>query len=124
MPAELASSSSWIRFGWLAFRIAGAVVTVPIAEELAFRGYGLRRLVSPDFTAVDFRNASYMALAVSSVLFGVMHGRRWIAGTIAGLLYAIAAQRRRSMGDAVMAHAVTNALLALWVMYTGAWGMW
>ena len=37
---------------WLIFRIVGSVVTVPLAEELAFRGYLMRRLIATDFEAV------------------------------------------------------------------------
>ena len=41
-----------------------------------------------------------------------------------GFLYAAAYARRGRIGDAVLAHAVTNALLAGWVIFSGAWGMW
>lgn len=124
MPAELAAASAPVRIGWLWFRIFGAVVTVPLAEELAFRGYILRRLQSANFTAIDFRQFSLMPLAVSSVLFGLMHGRQWIAGTIAGVFYAMTMRRRGSLADAAVAHAVTNALIAIWVLSTGDWSFW
>ena len=124
IPPELGESPDWIRLGWLAFRVAGAVLTVPIAEELAFRGYVLRRLVSADFTAVKFRTASYTAIAISSVLFGAMHGSRWMVGMTAGALYAAVARKRESLGDAVAAHAITNALLTGWVLSTGQWNLW
>lgn len=124
MPPELAAASSLVRYVWLAFRVAGAVVTVPIAEELAFRGYALRRLQSAEFTSVDLRKFRLAPLAISSLLFGLLHGRLWIAGTIAGVLYAQAARRRGSIGDAAAAHAVTNALLAVWVLLTGDWRLW
>ena len=66
---------------------------------------------------------SWVAFLVSSVLFGLLHGR-WLAGVLAGMLYALAFYRRRSLGDAVAAHAVTNALIAAYVLSTGAWSMW
>jgi CAAX prenyl protease-like protein len=109
---------------WLALRVAGAVVTVPIAEELAFRGYLLRRIQAADFENVSFQKASLPALAVSSVAFGLMHGNRWIAGSLAGLAYALVLRRRGRIGEAVAAHAITNALLAVWVIARGAWGLW
>lgn len=108
---------------WLIFRILGAVVTVPLAEELAFRGYLLRRLQSADWHALPMRRFSWLALIVSSVLFGLMHSN-WLAGTLAGLVYAGAVYCRGRLGDAVLAHATTNALLAAYVLATGAWGMW
>lgn len=109
---------------WLALRTLGAVVTVPIAEELAFRGFLLRRLVSADFERIDFRSASLFALLGSSVAFGLMHGARWFAGSLAGLLYALVLRRRGRIGEAVAAHATTNALLALWVIARGDWRLW
>ena len=49
---------------------------------------------------------------------------RWLAGTVAGMVYALAVYRRGSLGDAVVAHAVTNALIAATVLCFGAWGLW
>jgi len=37
---------------WLGFRVLGAVLTVPVAEELAFRGYVIHKLVAQDFETV------------------------------------------------------------------------
>jgi CAAX prenyl protease-like protein len=104
--------------------VGRAVVTVPIAEELAFRGFLLRRLISPDFDLVDFRRFTYTAVVISSVVFGVLHGGRWIAGTVAGVLYAAAMLRRGRIGEAVVAHATTNALIAAWVLVRGDWYLW
>jgi exosortase E/protease (VPEID-CTERM system) len=109
---------------WLSLRTLGAVVTVPIAEELAFRGFLLRRLVSWDFERVNFRNSSLFALLGSSAAFGLMHGARWFAGALAGLVYALVLRRRERIGEAVAAHATTNALLAIWVIARGDWRLW
>jgi membrane protease YdiL (CAAX protease family) len=61
---------------------------------------------------------------LSSVVFGALHGERWLAGTIAGVIYATAMLRRRSIGDAVAAHATTNALIAGLVLIGGHWQLW
>jgi exosortase E/protease (VPEID-CTERM system) len=123
-PPALAASSAGVRAGWILLRAIGAIVTVPIAEELAFRGYLLRRLVSTDFVSADLRRFHLIPFAVSSVVFGILHGERWIAGTIAGMLYATVARRRGSLGDATVAHATTNALIAALVLITGNWNLW
>lgn len=124
MPADLARAPEALRYGWIAVRILSAAVTVPIVEELAFRGYLMRRLVSADFSAVSFRTLTWFSLAGSSLLFGLMHGHRWLAGTLAGVLYGFVMTRRGRLGDAVVAHAATNALLAAYVMGMGKWGFW
>ncbi len=108
---------------WLVFRIVGAVVTVPLAEELAFRGYLLRRLVATDFEPVPYDRFTWVSFLASSVLFGLVHGR-WLAGTLAGMLYAVAVYRRGRLSDAVLAHATTNALIAAYVVTSGNWSLW
>jgi exosortase E/protease (VPEID-CTERM system) len=124
MPRELAEAPAAARYGWILARLAGAVVSVPVAEELAFRGYLLRRFVSARFDNVDPSRFTWLGLAASSLLFGLLHGDRWIAGTLAGLIYACAMIRTRRIGDAVAGHALTNALLALWVLAFGNWRYW
>ncbi len=107
---------------WLIFRVLGSVVTVPVTEELAFRGYALRRLVSPDFDQTPLR-FTWLSFLVSSILFGALHGR-WLAGTVAGMFYAWALYRRGRVGDAILAHATTNALIAADVLILGNWNLW
>ena len=120
----LASLTAGPRFTWLVLRTLAAVVTVPIAEELAFRGFLIRRLMSADFESLSVRSFSYVSLLASSVLFGLLHGDRWLAGTVAGLLYAGVFLRRGKIGDAVIAHATTNALLAGLVLFSHKWYLW
>jgi exosortase E/protease (VPEID-CTERM system) len=108
---------------WLACRVVGSVVVVPLAEELAFRGFLVRRLLGADFTDTTPGRFTWGSFGISSVLFGALHGR-WLAGTLAGMLYAVALYRRRELSDAVVAHATTNALIAAYVLATGSWSMW
>jgi CAAX prenyl protease-like protein len=108
---------------WLLFRVLGSVVTVPLAEELAFRGYLTRRLLAADFQAVPPGRFSWFSFLLSSALFGALHGR-WLAGMLAGMGYALALNRRGQLADAVVAHGVTNALIAAYVLATGSWSLW
>lgn len=108
---------------WLAFRVTGSIVTVPLAEELAFRGYLIRRAVSSDFSSVRPGHFTWFSFALSSVLFGVLHGR-WLAGTLAGMGYAVALYRRGRISDAVYAHMTTNALLSMYVLWSQKWSLW
>jgi exosortase E/protease (VPEID-CTERM system) len=124
MPSALGAAPAALTAAWLAVRVLGSVVTVPIAEELAFRGFLLRRFVSADFQAVSSRSISWIAIVLSSAAFGVLHGDRWLAGTLAGVVYAGALLRRGSLGDATAAHATTNLLIAGWVGIGGHWEFW
>ena len=124
VSAALMGYSTAARMTWIAFRVLAAVVTVPLAEELAFRGFLLRRLISPDFDSVSFRHFSWFALLGSSVAFGLLHGGYWIAGSIAGILFGLAVMRRGRIGDAVVAHGTANALLAAYVLTFHRWHLW
>jgi CAAX prenyl protease-like protein len=97
---------------------------VPIAEELAFRGYLLRRLIRPDFDEVPFSQITVLSIILSSAAFGLMHGQHWIAGIVAGLAYALVLKWRGRIGDAVAAHAISNLMLAAWVLARGDWARW
>jgi len=124
MPLPLAAASSFGRDLWLTFRVLAATVTVPLAEELAFRGFLYRRLLSSEFQSVSFRRFSWLALLISSAVFGLLHGDRWFVGSVAGAIYTLVLNRRGSMGDAVAAHATTNALLTVDVLAFGHWHLW
>ncbi|NDC62839.1 MAG: exosortase E/protease, VPEID-CTERM system [Planctomycetia bacterium] len=109
---------------WLLFRVIGSTITVPIAEELFFRGFVIRRCIAADADAVPVGQFSWFSFLVSSVAFGLLHGEAWLAGIVAGMLFAVALYARRRLIDAVAAHATTNALLTGYVIATGSWSEW
>jgi len=111
------------RIAWLALRSAGSIIVVPLAEELAFRGYLARWLVRSDFESVAVGAYSPFAFIASSLAFGLLH-QRWILGSLAGMIFAAAAMRRNRLADAVVAHMAANALLTAYVLATGNWGLW
>ena len=123
-PAALAGLPEPLRAAWISCRVIGAVAAVPLAEELAFRGYLLRRSVSPRFETVRFPAARWPALAVSALAFGLMHGVLWLPGIAAGLAYGALAIRTDKLGESVAAHATTNALLAAYVLMFDRWQLW
>jgi exosortase E/protease (VPEID-CTERM system) len=122
-PSELETLGPPLAFAWVIARALGAIVTVPIAEELAFRGFLLRRLVASDFTKVRYDQWHWPAVLISSIAFAALH-QQWIGGFIAGLIYAYAQARRGLLSDAIVAHAVTNALIAIEVLTLGHWALW
>jgi CAAX prenyl protease-like protein len=124
MPVALAGATAGTRMAWISIRALAAATTVAVAEELAFRGFLLRRLMQEDFEAIPFGRFTWPALLVSSIAFGVLHGGRWIGGTVAGLLYGFAMIRRGRLGDAVIAHATTNAIVAVYVVGWSQWQLW
>jgi exosortase E/protease (VPEID-CTERM system) len=124
MPAGLAALSGSGRTLWIIARVLGSVVTVPIAEELAYRGFLMRRLTGTAFESIPFSAVGVGALVLSSIAFGLGHGAWWWAGTAAGLAYGLLLIRTGRMGEAIAAHATTNGLIALWVLVLQQWQLW
>lgn len=107
----------WLR----AFR---AVAIVPLVEELFWRAWLMRWLISTDFLSVPLGAWSARAFWVVAILFASEHGSYWDVGLAAGLIYNWWMLRTRSLGDLVLAHAVTNACLSLYVVVAGKWEYW
>lgn len=107
---------------WLSIRAVGTIVLVPIAEELAFRGYIYRRMISRDFFAVSPAAFSWVALLASSLLFGALH-ERWLAAALSGIAFALVMLRAGRLGAAVTAHAVANALIFIWALAFRQWSL-
>lgn len=108
---------------WLVFRVIGSVLIVPLAEELAFRGYLLRKLAGDDFEQTAPSRFAWVPFIVTSIAFGLLH-TRWLAGTLAGMAYAWALYRHGRLADAMTAHMITNGLIALAVLIWGRWTLW
>jgi exosortase E/protease (VPEID-CTERM system) len=115
---EEASAALDAGFWWKALRLAGAVVVVPVCEELAFRGFLQRRLVAKEFDRVPPSAWTPVSLLVAALAFGLMHEQP-LAGTLAGLAFGLAQIRGKRVADAVLAHAAANATLAAAVLVTG-----
>jgi exosortase E/protease (VPEID-CTERM system) len=101
---------------WITTRLLGTILLVPVIEELFFRGYILRRLHR------DTLVWTILAVAVSSLLFGLMHDR-FLAGSLAGVAFGLLYLRRAETSDAIAAHIVANATIALAALLTAKWAL-
>lgn len=118
--SNLFSASPALIAAWLILRFLGTSVVVPLVEELAFRGFLLREIQRLTAKAMPGYAALMIGLAVSSVVFGILHSA-WLAGSLAGLIYGAIYLYRGKLYDAVLAHAVTNLLLAFYAMAFERW---
>lgn len=110
-------------FLWLSIRIAGAAMVVPVMEELFWRSFLMRWLDNKEFLSISPANVSFFAIVTSSTLFALEH-HLWLAGLFAGLVYALLYKMYRNLWVPVFAHAVTNGLLGIWIVFTGNWQYW
>lgn len=112
-----------LQWTFIAFRVAGAVVVVPVMEELFWRAFMIRWLVDEDFKKVPVGTFTWSSFAFTVALFGAEHNE-WVAGLICGALYNWLYYRRKDVFSCVVAHAVSNAALAAWVLARGDWKFW
>jgi uncharacterized protein len=105
-------------------RIIQAVVIVPILEELFWRAWLMRWLISPQFEKVPLGAYQAGSFWITAVLFASEHGPYWDVGLIAGIAYNWWMVRTRSLGDCILVHAVTNACLCGYVVATRHWEYW
>jgi len=104
-------------------RWVGAALLVPVMEELFWRSFLMRWIAHPQFERVDPRQAGLRAIVLSTFVFMLAH-TLWLAAIVAGLAYAWLYVRSGKLWTAVIAHAVTNGALGLWVIKTGRWEFW
>jgi CAAX prenyl protease-like protein len=114
------ASGQWF---FIACRVAGAVLVVPLMEELFWRAFLIRWLVNEEFKKVPVGTFTWGSFAITAVLFGAEHNE-WLAGLICGALYNWLYYRRKDVFSCVVAHAVSNAALAGWVLARGDWKFW
>jgi uncharacterized protein len=105
-------------------RVLQAVVFVPILEELFWRAWLMRWLISPHFEKIPLGAYRAGAFWITAVMFASEHGPYWDVGLIAGIAYNWWMVRTRSLADCILAHAVTNGLLCWYVVATHRWEYW
>jgi CAAX prenyl protease-like protein len=109
----------------LTLRLLRAVVVVPIVEELFWRGFLLRYIVDPDFTKVPIGAYTRWSFWIVTLGFCLEHNiPDWPAALVCGMLYNLVAYRTGSLASCILAHAVTNAALSGYILYTRQWGFW
>ena len=104
-------------------RWIGASLIVPVMEELFWRSFLMRWIRSPRFEAVPPQQVGLKAIVLSTFVFMLAH-TLWLAAVVAGLAYALLYVRTGKLWAPIIAHAVTNGALGIWVVATGRWSFW
>lgn len=112
-----------LAWSFISMRLLGIAVLVPIAEELFWRGFLLRWLIDPDWEKVKLGEFTWQSCAIVVLMFTLAHPE-WLAAItycllINGLLYW-----KKDLWQCVVAHAVSNLLLAVYVLNTAEWWLW
>ena len=120
VPVDAQGSLLW---PLIAVRWLGAALLVPVMEELIWRSFLMRWLQHPVFEGIDPRRVGPKAVLLSTFVFMLAHPL-WLGAIVAGLAYALLYRRTGKLWTAVIAHAVTNGALGVWVVQTRQWQFW
>ena len=104
-------------------KLLGSAFVISAAEEWFFRGFLYRWLRKSDFLAVDLARYDAQSFWAVVVLFGLEHDR-WFAGMMAGAVYGWVVLRTGRIGPAIVAHAITNLALGIYVILSRQYGFW
>jgi uncharacterized protein len=119
-PTTLAPAA---RSAFLAVRVLGLVVIVPLIEELFYRSFLMRWLVDPDYRKVPIGLVTPVGLAVTSGVFAFSHPE-WLPALLTGLAWGGLVWKTRSVLACVVSHATANLALAVYVIAKHAWKFW
>jgi len=126
MGTAVSSAPEALKHNWrfLLIRALGCTALVPVIEELFWRGWLIRWLANHEFEKVPLGAYIPSAFWTVAVLFASEHGPYWDVGLAAGIIYNWWIVRTKNLADCIVAHAVTNGLLSLYVLLTGQWQYW
>jgi CAAX prenyl protease-like protein len=113
-----------LNFGFMLLRSLSSALLVPVLEELFWRGWLMRWLIDTDFQKVPVGKYAPSAFWIVALLFASEHGPYWEVGLMAGIVYNWWIIRTRNLADCILAHGVTNAALATYVVFTDQWQYW
>jgi CAAX prenyl protease-like protein len=112
------------RYLFLAVRLLGPVLVVPVMEELFWRDFLWRSIEAPnDFKMVEVGTWDRNAVVLVTLLFASVH-IQWMTAIVWGLMIVWLLLRTKSLGACIVAHATTNLLLGVYVLASKDWMFW
>lgn len=110
-------------WSFIAVRVIGIAIVVPIVEEIFWRGFLLRWLIDPDWEKIPIGTYTAASCMWLVLLFALAHPE-WLAAAVYCLLLNGLLYWKRDLWLCIVAHATSNLLLAVYVLATGNWWLW
>ena len=117
---QFGPAAAW---GFVCVRLVGSSLVVPGLEEVFYRSFLYRFIAEPKFETLPLNHVAWPSFLMTSAIFGFSHFE-WLPGILCGMLYQSLVLCHNRLGDAMTAHAITNFLLGLWIVWKGAWHFW
>jgi len=115
----------WQKWTAIFFRIAGAAIVVPIMEEIFWRSFVMRWIIKQEFLTVKLGAYTHASFWVTAAFFMAEHAMfQWHVAFICGILYGGYLVKTKNLVGCIIAHAVTNLGLGIYVVISGQWQHW
>lgn len=112
-------------WSFLAVRIGGAAIAVPIIEELFWRAFLLRFLIDWDrWDELPMAQFQAFSFVVCCLLSAVSHQPQWEVGILCWVIYNVLFYWKKSLTCCMVTHGVTNLTLYIYVYWAGDWRFW
>jgi len=122
-PFTIFGNGSALGWFFIGVHILGMTLVVPPLEEVFYRSCLYRSFASRNFLAMPLNRFLPLPFFATAIVFGFSHNE-WLAGILCGAAYQWLVIRKNRLGDAMTAHAITNFLLGVWIVWRGAWNFW
>jgi hypothetical protein len=122
-PNDVFGKNSALAWFFISVHVLGMTFIVPPLEEVFYRSFLYRSIARQDFLSVPLNQFLPLPFFATAILFGFSHNE-WLAGILCGMAYQWLVLRKNRLGDAMSAHAITNFLLGVWIVWKGAWHFW
>ncbi|MFO7907116.1 MAG: CAAX prenyl protease-related protein [Planctomycetota bacterium] len=109
---------------FLAVRLVGLACMVPLIEEFFLRGFLMRFIEKADWWTIDLGTVGQKA-AITATVYGILaHPAEPLAAAAWFSLITVLHARTGSLWNCVLAHAITNGMLGLYVLTFRDWALW
>ena len=122
-PQTVFGEKSTLARFFMAAHLFGMTLVVPPLEEIFYRSFLYRYVANQNFLSVPLNRFLPVPFFATALAFGFSHNE-WLAGILCGAAYQWLVLRKNRLGDAITAHAITNFLLGIWIIWRGAWQFW
>jgi CAAX prenyl protease-like protein len=117
--------SAWSWGSQVVLRIAVASITVPMVEELFWRGFLLRAMIDWDrFERVPLGTFTWFSFLGTSLLSMFEHPDNWAVSILCWFAYNGLMYWKKSLLCLMIAHGITNLVFYVYVIYAGDWMFW
>ena len=123
-PFTVFGEGTALAWMFIVTRVLGSTLVVPYLEEAFYRSFLYRWVEDQDFLRIPIGRFILRSFVITALLFGFAHGGHWLAGVLCGAAYQWLVIRKNRLGDAMTAHAITNLLLGVWIVWKGEWWFW